>query len=201
MTEPDISQQLETPLALLKSIADSTLAGGQTLSQTQLQQQLAELQSAVSEVLDIVANALNDLLAQFEDDLSLSESSLKVASAELRAISEDIDEHLGSLSDVLLGAQDFAELGDARAQIEAVGGDMQATFARLAVLFDALLDASLEESLEEVRHREETLAVAALLVSALDSLDGHLNDNDPNHLRDAFAQVDDAFARLAGLLA
>lgn len=192
MTDPDVSQQLEAPLALLKSIAERAFTPGQMLSQSQLQAQLANLQSAVSDLLDIAAASLNDLLEQVEDELEIPEYRIDQARAELSEVSTELEEQLGTLSDILVSARSFAELGEARDEVEGVELAMQGTLARLEILLDTLVDSQLEDSLAESSKVDEASVVLELLANALESVDGHLVDGSLDHLRDALERVDQA---------
>lgn len=192
MTDPDVSQQLEGPLALLKSIAERALSPGQVLSQSQLQAQLAHLQSAVSEVLDIAAVSLTELLEQVEDELEIPPHRITEAREELGAIAADLEEQLGMLSDILLNARNFAELGAAREEVEGVELAMQGTLARMEFMLDSLVDSQFEEALAEESKVDEASVVLELLANALEFVDGHLADGNLDHLRDAIERVDQA---------
>jgi hypothetical protein len=188
MTEPDIAQQLEAPLALLKAISEGAFGAGQATSSSDLEAQLSHLQSAVGDVLDIAAKAMSDLLEQVEDELELPADALEA----LKSVSEDLEDQLGILSDTLLGARNFDELGAAREEVEAVQLAMQATLGRLEVLLDSLGDEQTLVPLAEGSRMEEASAVLELLAAALESVDGHLSDGDLEHLRNALVVVDRA---------
>lgn len=192
MTDLDVSQQLEAPLALLKSIAERAFTPGQLLSPVHLQEQLSNLQTAVSEVLDIAAVSLSELLEQVEDELAIPPYRIDMAREELGAISADLEEQLGAFSDILLNARSFAELGEAREEVEAIEIAMQGTLARLETLLDSLVDSQLEETLVEGTKVDEASVVLELLANALESVDGHLVDGGLDHLRDALENVDQA---------
>jgi hypothetical protein len=201
MSDPDLSQQLEAPLALLKSFSETAYARGQNLSSSQLRVQLTDLQSAVSEVFDIAANALNDLLEQVEDELTFPGYAMETARQQLHGLSEELQDQLGTLSDVLLAAESFEELGDAREDVEAVEQAMQGSLARLESLLDRLLDGQLEQPLAEASRVEETSAVLELLGAALTSVDNHLADGEMIHLQGALEQVENAASILRLALA
>jgi uncharacterized phage infection (PIP) family protein YhgE len=194
MTEPssDISQQLEAPLALLKSIAERAFVPGQLSTSSQLQGQLSHLQSAVSDVLDIAATAMNELLEQVEDEL-VSEGAMDSARSELRELSEELQDQLGSLSDILLSARNFEELGAAREEVEGIELMMQGTLHRLEMLIDRIVDGQLEEPpLAENSRVDEASLVLELLAEAITSVDEHLVDGDLGRLQVALEQVESA---------
>ena len=199
--ESDLAQQLEAPLALLKSISERTFGSGQFPTPSQLQLQLSHLQSAVGDVLDIAASAMSDLLEQVEDELALPEEALEIAREELRAVTEELEDQLGSLSDALMGARSFEELGAAREEVEGVELAMQATLVRLEVLLDSLVDGQLLEPLAEDSKSEEASAVLELLAVALESVDAHLLDGQLDHLRQALSQVESAAEILRQVMA
>jgi len=201
MMESDLAQQLEAPLALLKSISERTFGSGQFPTPSQLQLQLSHLQSAVGDVLDIAASAMSDLLEQVEDELALPEEALEIAREELRAVTEELEDQLGSLSDALMGARSFEELGAAREEVEGVELAMQATLVRLEVLLDSLVDGQLLEPLAEDSKSEEASAVLELLAVALESVDAHLLDGQLDHLRQALSQVESAAEILRQVMA
>lgn len=201
MMESDLAQQLEAPLALLKSISERTFGSGQLPTPSQLQLQLSHLQSAVGDVLDIAASAMGDLLEQVEDELALPEEALEIAREELRAVTEELEDQLGSLSDALMGARSFEELGAAREEVEGVELAMQATLVRLEVLLDSLVDGQLLEPLAEDSKSEEASAVLELLAVALESVDAHLLDGQLDHLRQALSQVESAAEILRQVMA
>lgn len=192
MSEPDLSEQLEAPLALLKSISETVFSSGQSLSAQQMRTQLANLQSAVSEVLDIAANAMNDLLEQVEDELTIPGYAMDTARTQLQALSEELQDQLGTLSDILLSVESFQELGEAQEEVEAVEQAMQATMARLEILIDRLVDGQLEEPLAEASRVEEATVVLELLSAALTSVDNHLVDGEVVHLHGALEQIENA---------
>jgi hypothetical protein len=201
MMESDLAQQLEAPLALLKSISERTFGSGQFPTPSQLQLQLSHLQSAVGDLLDIAASAMADLLEQVEDELALPEEALQIAREELRAVTEELEDQLGSLSDALMGARSFEELGAAREEVEGVELAMQATLVRLEVLLDSLVDGQLLEPLAEDSKSEEAAAVLELLAVALESVDAHLLDGQIDHLRQALSQVESAAEILRQVMA
>lgn len=197
MSNPNLSEQLQAPLALVRSIAES-FASGTPPTALQLQVQLAQLQGAVGDVLDTAGAALSDLLA--EVDQALEGVGRETARAELEAIVEELEDQLGTLSDLLGAATTFEDLGEAKDEVEAVDQAMQETLSRLGCFFETWAEEPTPAEVAQESRLEESGAVIDALSAALAAVDRHLVQGDLGPLQQALEEVQRAGAILQSAL-
>lgn len=186
----DLEQQLEAPLALLKSLADEALESDPDLLSEQLQEKLLQIQASVGDVLDTAAVSLTELLEQVGADMLSSSPAADQMQAELKEVSVELEDQLGLLSDLLHGASSLEELGETQEEIRGVELAMQLTLSRLGSLFDVL--ETPPQALSEDSKTEEAANVLELLSLALESVDRHLLDGDLRHFREALVHIEQA---------
>lgn len=201
MSDLDLDEQLEAPLALLRTLSERSQRQHQFPTETQLRETLSQLQSAVGDLLDIAAAAISALLEQVEDELLPPGRAAEEARLELKAISMELEDQLAVLSDTLLGATSMEQLGEAQDEVRGVELAMALTLSRLGSVLESL--DSFEPPAPPVAESsriEEAGRLLELLTSAIESVDRHLVDGELSHFAQALAQLDDAAMVLRQLL-
>lgn len=215
MTDSDQAPLFDAPLALLQELADS-LGPDPSMSDEELEEQLAALQGAVGEILDDAASMLSEMLEQDGGQRQLSGFG-RQAQSEFRDISDQLQDQLAILSDALLNSRSFEELGETKDEVDAIRLAMPMTFSRLESLLESLNEpvsetasaASSETINVQLSAPTPTLPAASgplaanaridesielfdLLSGAIMFVDGHLVSGQSEHLRKALERVEEA---------